>query len=948
MLDWSRALAALVCIALLGGCSSQRRETPQPLDDEAMVRARRAGLTPADAAKQWFPPSPENYFAGMDQIAVSPSAVSGNAVNPFDVPVYQLLDHATPASALVDPHLTASERIGQNAWMMWAGGNEGFWDWLGLQFGFIDLLKLLDTDTRTTRFRDGGLINEPGMVRGGLPGEDEFGLRLDQPADPRIRAWRQAYLTKAFSDGGVAPGDPIAYYKGVPNPQVYGLSSGIVGLRLFPNPKFDADARRKWNAATYYNDPAGNAKMIRPFRVGMSCAFCHASFHPLRPPADVTAPAWENISGNIGSQYLRIRAVFGNLLPKNNFVYHLLDSQPPGTIDTSLIASDNINNPNTMNAVFKLPQRLGVAFKNPKEKQSEVSAHLPSAWQSPEASESSGAPDPVPDALRQIFDAAHLGMELNASNSNPRRVPRILLDGADSIGGWGALARVYLNIGTSYEQWNQLHLPVVGFQPQRSFLIQDLEQHSVYWQATKLRVPHLRDYFLKVTPSMPLVDARAPASSDTDADRAQRVTRIDPTKLARGRKVFAQNCIVCHSSIQPLERHAAMEASAALGEYWDHDPGQWLADPSYMKWALEQVEKPEFWRDNYLSTDYRIAINLVETNACRAVATNAMTGRMWQDFASESYRSMPSVGAIRFFNPFSGDQGSEAWFSPRHKTQSGVPAGGGGPGFYRVPTLVSVWATAPFFHNNSLGAFNNDPSIDGRLAAFDDAIRKLLWPERRLWSSSYNDATASRLRADHGLIWRTTEDTYLHIGSRYVPGLVGFQSALARMLDARLPMLKDRDPRWAWVPSAVLMLIALAGLVLAPSIWIRLASYVVILAAIALGAVTYFLNGGLGDIHLGPIPKGTPVNLLANINPETDEQKLKDVLRHVKLTLTEIESSKLDREAAWNLLRERVAPELVEISKCPDFVMDHGHYYEWFKKMSDDDKVALIELLKTF
>ena len=28
------------------------------------------------------------------------------------------------------------------------------------------------------------------------------------------------------------------------------------------------------------------------------------------------------------------------------------------------------------------------------------------------------------------------------------------------------------------------------------------------------------------------------------------------------------------------------------------------------------------------------------------------------------------------------------------------------------------------------------------------------------------------------------------------------------------------------------------------------------------------MNGKLGPIQIGPIPKGTPVNLLANINPQ--------------------------------------------------------------------------------
>ena len=87
------------------------------------------------------------------------------------------------------------------------------------------------------------------------------------------------------------------------------------------------------------------------------------------------------------------------------------------------------------------------------------------------------------------------------------------------IGGWGALARVYLNIGTNWEQWNQLHLPVVGFQPQRPFLIDDVKKHSVYWHATQIRVAPMRDYFLQVTPSMPLVDARTSAESADDVEQ---------------------------------------------------------------------------------------------------------------------------------------------------------------------------------------------------------------------------------------------------------------------------------------------------------------------------------------------------------------------------------------------------------------------------------------------
>jgi hypothetical protein len=45
--------------------------------------------------------------------------------------------------------------------------------------------------------------------------------------------------------------------------------------------------------------------------------------------------------------------------------------------------------------------------------------------------------------------------------------------------------------------------------------------------------------------------------------------------------------------------------------------------------------------------------------------------------------------------------------------------------------LLGVWATAPFLHNNRLGRYTGDPSIAGRLAAYEEAMRLLLNPDER-------------------------------------------------------------------------------------------------------------------------------------------------------------------------------------------------------------------------
>jgi hypothetical protein len=50
--------------------------------------------------------------------------------------------------------------------------------------------------------------------------------------------------------------------------------------------------------------------------------------------------------------------------------------------------------------------------------------------------------------------------------------------------------------------------------------------------------------------------------------------------------------------------------------------------------------------------------------------------------------------------------------------------------------LVGIWATAPFFHNNRLGHVVGDPSVAGRIAAYENAMDLLLNPEKRDESTS--------------------------------------------------------------------------------------------------------------------------------------------------------------------------------------------------------------------
>ena len=182
--------------------------------------------------------------------------------------------------------------------------------------------------------------------------------------------------------------------------------------------------------------------------------------------------------------------------------------------------------------------------------------------------------------------------------------------------------------------------------------------------------------------------------------------------------------------------------------------------------------------------------------------------------------------------------------------------------------------------------------------AFQDAITKMLWPERREKDAVLGDKVP-------GLIDRTTTTSYLIIAPGYVPDL-----------------LKD------------------------------LANW---------GQKVYPRVFGDGGIEIGPIPQGTPVGLIANLNLLADDsdiagridhdRKLLDLLVKIKRDLQALGDKPTDEDAR-RVFANLVGP-LMEVSKCPDYVVNRGHYFgtDFFKEepgLSDQDKRALIEFLKTF
>jgi hypothetical protein len=745
--------------------------------------------------------------------------------------------------------LTPDEVKGRNMWNVWTGGDDRLWDELtNLTFGSFDLLKILSSHpslkySRDNRWNYFGLVNEPCFAKATGPNQQRYGLWLDLrdpgcPPDP---------FENAEKYPGVAIG---ARGKSIPAGSYYGYPTGIVGLRLFPNPDFDEAAAKAWNAERFYNDPDYylSRDLVRPYRVGVSCGFCHVGPNPEKPPANPEAPQWENLSSTVGAQYFWVDRIFAWNADQSTFFFQFLHTARPGSLDTSLVSSDNINNPRTMNAVYNLWPRLEAAKR----------------W----GHETLG-PDNL--ANKQFNDFVNQG-PLTQFFQPPNTVltPHVLKDGADSVGALGALNRVYLNIGLFSEEWLRHFNPILGGKPVTPIEITTARANSSYWEATEQQSPNMALFLVKASYPHKLKNAPGGAAHLNDP----------PEAVQQGKFVFADNCARCHSSKappQPARANPALCIGPGYLECWNRY-WEWTQTDDFRQQMRRIVNASDFLDNNYLSNDMRVPITLLQTNACSPLATNALAGNIWDNFSSASYKELPSVGAITVYDPFTG--------APR---QYQMPAGG--RGYTRVPSLTSLWSTAPFLLNNSVGRFNPSPSVEARMASFDDSITKMLWPEKREKDAVLGDKIP-------GMIDRTSATSWLRIPTGYLPDVIKNTQDLLQLIAPKL-----------------------------------------------------FTEGG---IEIGPIPAGTPVDLLANFDPLSESTSLRERLAHDKAVvraavrlirdLKALPQGATDEQARQ--VFSNVRDELFALSKCPDYVVNRGHYFG--SNLSDADKKALIAFLKIF
>jgi cytochrome c5 len=619
-------------------------------------------------------------------------------------------------------NLTDVQRNGMAAWMLFSSDGRFLREvekgGVNAKLGISHLLQVIDTrdakqmrlppemggTPREQRFARYGLLNDPNCVESKEP--DEFGLFLDKCAPNRAKSY---------------PGDPY--------------STGIISFRLKPNPNFDMAAWKKYMKNGVFQFTQESLAVEPPYLPSLTCGTCHASPSPVFPPKDINHPQWDNVVFGLGNQFFREGALFGYFSDKGSFTHQLLNSQRPGTSDTSRIDSDYLNNPNIINSISHLSLRP-IYIEKIDRAQGLFNPETDKRLSCPSADDYYQIGQPIPS-----INDARLQAQLKARHSDTGECVltyHILKDGADSSGPIGALARVYVNIGSCVPYFLRgVGGKVLTGQAQQSPIDRKglHEKCKEYQSITGLlygngshdlkntRVPEVYDFLASIKPYK-LADALSAAGRPNNADLDQ---------VDRGKKLFAMACMTCHSSIQPHQpQHddpGAVVKPVEPGVHNVFDMRTWYT-PERQAFFLKLVQDPNFPDNNFLSDDRRYPLSVLQTNAKRALGTNAIAGHLWAPYASQTYKDLPAVTDALITLP-----GITSLFP--HVTLKVPFLPGGGRGYYRPASLYNIWNSAPFLHNNGLGKFNEDGwTLDSRLDAFDDAIQQLLGLKERAGGKS--------------------------------------------------------------------------------------------------------------------------------------------------------------------------------------------------------------------
>jgi hypothetical protein len=195
------------------------------------------------------------------------------------------------------------------------------------------------------------------------------------------------------------------------------------------------------------------------------------------------------------------------------------------------------------------------------------------------------------------------------------------------------------------------------------------------------------------------------------------------------------------------------------------------------------------------------------------------------------------------------------------------------------------------------------------MKTFDTSIRQMLWPETRLKDPILAPILEKNGYKGPSFLYRTTAKSYITASTGILPGVLAELVDFAKLF---LPWATDQD-----------------------------------------------------GLKVGPIPQGFPVGLLSNLDldPGGENLSLGQKWKRDELRIKLLAKTKLDLKNAKNLSDDELRKKfdgltdlLLQLSKCPDLVVNRGHYFgtdmlaesEHEPGLSNSDKEALIAFLKTF
>ncbi|TXT31252.1 MAG: hypothetical protein FD131_1161 [Rhodocyclaceae bacterium] len=640
------------------------------------------------------------------------------------VPEMSAVDQDAPyMEACAREGLNESECVGRLIWFKATGGNERFHTYTFQQrIGvLVDWFRVLRADQRDDRFWAWGIINDPACCKPGDPdcpaksADETYGFDWCPGDDVLLKyVGKPGYVDPAcgLKDAALDPDDP--HSQGGKADQrhsacdlKFGTSTGALGIRKFPNPRFDA---AKWQALNGGNaswagfnatkvaatgiesdtrvSKLADASVEPPFLIGTSCGSCHIAFDPLNPPADPAHPKWENIKGLIGNQYTRMSELLGSGMPKSALEYQMFAHARPGVTDTSAISHDQINNPGTINALINVAQRP--VFKgevvNKWRKATTCGAEKDEdkCWCEPGRSGKCWLKSTRDDDTTTVFLG---GLKVALPG-----VHHILKGGEDSTGAHEAIQRVYFNIGSCSEQcWvnhfsdmRQVDPEQRGF-GQTSFNVGQCRRDCPNFRAVEDRLQNVLDFFASAESDE--TNLQAARANKTGGAYALADLTVDLEKefgkgaVGRGQTVFAETCARCHSSIP----------ESTGGAFKNRD------------FAAPNDAHPRKVRADFLSNEQSTPVTEVGTFRCRSLHSNHQAGHLYMEYASDTLRKQQVVADI----------------PERAELKDG------GRGYMRNISLVNVWATAPFMHNNAIG-----PEICGKPANADNDFHRARYVDR--------------------------------------------------------------------------------------------------------------------------------------------------------------------------------------------------------------------------